>query len=519
MLQRTPRNIIVILLLAVLTLTLGCTTDGSADWQALREEANELYGQQRYEEAIRGYERAMAAVDHQKGEKDETEARLQLRQDIIDCQQALGNQSAARELLKVQMQEAHDAGNQKMEAEALMTLGMQVYETGDKYKGYEYMQQAVKLLTLMLDDQQNNDEADDIRFLLAYDHNVLMTRRGEDGDFHEVIARAKASESYITATQEPSRAENLLVRALVWRAWAYLETDSTAQADSIYAVWQQHQPVSIVAERDICHYLMKRGRYQEVLDIQQRYIDWVREKKGQWTAAERTSRMTMAEAEAALGHGDEAYRQLQQSYEISDTLHHRQAIENAQALAAEHHDREQQEQIARQRLWIAILTSIILLAAVVGLIYRIGVVRRRKDKAIVAVARNMATEAMPQPTDTTVPTDEQAEKKRFANFDRTVEQGRLYTQSDLTREMLADLMGVDRTTFSRIIQEQSDCKNLKDYLNQKRLRHAAQLLREQPNYTIQAIMQDSGFQSKSIFTTLFKQTYGMTPSEYRNAAV
>ena len=75
------------------------------------------------------------------------------------------------------------------------------------------------------------------------------------------------------------------------------------------------------------------------------------------------------------------------------------------------------------------------------------------------------------------------------------------------------------TTFSRIIQEHSGCKNLKDYLNQKRLRHAAQLLREQPNYTIQAIMQDSGFQSKSVFTTLFKQTCGMTPSEYRNAAV
>ncbi|MBQ6652533.1 MAG: hypothetical protein IJM81_03945 [Prevotella sp.] len=142
----TPRNIIVILLLAVLAFA-GCTVEDSADWQTLREEANELYGQQRYEETIRGYERAMAVAD----KKDQTEARLLLRQDIIDCQQALGNQSAARELLKVQMQEAHDAGNQKMEAEALMTLGMQVYETGDKDKGYEYMQQAVTLLTSMLE--------------------------------------------------------------------------------------------------------------------------------------------------------------------------------------------------------------------------------------------------------------------------------------------------------------------------------------------------------------------------------
>lgn len=72
-----PRNIIVILLLAVLAFA-GCTVEGTADWQALREEANELYGQQRYEEAIKGYERAMAAAD----KKDAAEARLQLRQDI-----------------------------------------------------------------------------------------------------------------------------------------------------------------------------------------------------------------------------------------------------------------------------------------------------------------------------------------------------------------------------------------------------------------------------------------------------
>ena len=111
---------------------------------------------------------------------------------------------------------------------------------------------------------------------------------------------------------------------------------------------------------------------------------------------------------------------------------------------------------------------------------------------------------------------EEAETRRFAAFDRAVKQKRLYTQQGITRQMLCDLMGVDRTTFSRIIREQSGCLNMNDYLNQKRLRYAEQLLRQHPNYTIQAIMQDSGFATKSTFTTLFKKAYGMTPSEYRN---
>ena len=99
---------------------------------------------------------------------------------------------------------------------------------------------------------------------------------------------------------------NMLVRALAWRAYLYCETDNTVQADSTYAVWQQHLPVSITVERDICHYLMKRGRYEEVLNIQQRYVDWVREKKGEYTNAMRTSKLSMAEAQAAIGRDAEA---------------------------------------------------------------------------------------------------------------------------------------------------------------------------------------------------------------------
>lgn len=84
-----------------------CAPHSSSESETLREEANELYGQQRYEEAIKGYERAMAAAD----KKDAAEARLQLRQDIIDCHQALGNQTKVRELLKTQLEEAHAAGD------------------------------------------------------------------------------------------------------------------------------------------------------------------------------------------------------------------------------------------------------------------------------------------------------------------------------------------------------------------------------------------------------------------------
>lgn len=145
---------------------------------------------------------------------------------------------------------------------------------------------------------------------------------------------SKEVEANLLKSGQPEKGEQMLVRTLATRAYLYCETDSTPKADSIYSLWQQHQPMAPSSERDICPYLTRRGRYQEVVDIQRRYVEWVRQKKGEWTASERTSKYEMAEAEAAQGHGDEAFLLLKESYEINDTLQARQAKENAQELEA-----------------------------------------------------------------------------------------------------------------------------------------------------------------------------------------
>ena len=479
----------IIVVLFLLLAFVSCTKS-SLDWQALREEANELYNGQQYQEALGKYEKALS--------KAQGNDRLTLRQDIIDCYQALGNQTAARELLKTQLAEAHAAGNSQMEAEAMLTLGMQIYDTGDKQTGYDYMTQAVSLM--------EKSNVADAPYLLAYYHYVLMKRRALDEDYAQALIDSKEVEANLQKSGQPEKGEQMLVRTLATRAYLYLETDSIAKADSIYRIWQQHQPMAVCSERDICPYLTSRGRYQEVVDIQRRYVEWVREKKGLWTASERTSKYEMSEAEAALGHSDEAFRLLKESYEINDTLLARQAEDNAQELEAVYQNQLKTEQISRQRLWIIILGGIVAVLAVMLLAYRIKTVRKRKNKAIIDVVRNM--QASPSPSE--------GGATRFATFDHTVEQGRLYTQSDLSREMLADLMGVDRTTFSRIIQEQSGCKNLKDYLNQKRMRLAEQLLRQHPDYTIEAIAGDCGL-TLTTFKRLCKDMHGMSPSDYRKS--
>lgn len=109
--------------------------------------------------------------------------------------------------------------------------------------------------------------------------------------------------------------------------------------------------------------------------------------------------------------------------------------------------------------------------------------------------------------------------QRFLRFDETVESRKLYTQPGISRDELCRVMGVDRTTFSRIIAEHSGCHNLADYLNRKRMAEAVRLMHLHPNYTLQAIMEESGYSNKMTFIRVFRETHGMTPSEYRQRLV
>ena len=55
------------------------------------------------------------------------------------------------------------------------------------------------------------------------------------------------------------------------------------------------------------------------------------------------------------------------------------------------------------------------------------------------------------------------------------------------------------------------------YINNLRLEHAVELIREHPEYIISHIAEECGLPNASTFHRLFRERYDMTPNEYRNA--
>ena len=97
-----------------------------------------------------------------------------------------------------------------------------------------------------------------------------------------------------------------------------------------------------------------------------------------------------------------------------------------------------------------------------------------------------------------------------------MEEQRLYTDTNLTRERLAELLGTNRTYLSQVINRKTGLTYLQ-FLNQYRIKEAVRILSDAGNrdYPLKALYGDLGFSSPTTFYKLFQETVGMTPSAYR----
>ena len=87
-----------------------------------------------------------------------------------------------------------------------------------------------------------------------------------------------------------------------------------------------------------------------------------------------------------------------------------------------------------------------------------------------------------------------------------------YTE-DLTLEDMADIIGFSKYHFSRLFKQYTNF-TFCDYLKNRRIQ-AAEMLLEQPEYSITEVALQAGFPSISTFNRIFKEYKNCTPTEFR----
>lgn len=95
-----------------------------------------------------------------------------------------------------------------------------------------------------------------------------------------------------------------------------------------------------------------------------------------------------------------------------------------------------------------------------------------------------------------------------------MENEKVYLQTDLSKQKLADMLEVPAYILSKIINEKIGV-SFWDYINQARVERAKELL-EQTDEKMLAVAIKSGYNSESVFYKNFRKSTGLTPKKYQD---
>lgn len=114
--------------------------------------------------------------------------------------------------------------------------------------------------------------------------------------------------------------------------------------------------------------------------------------------------------------------------------------------------------------------------------------------------------------------EQETEKDILKQIEKSMLIQKLFKDTTLTLEGLADILNTNRTYLSRIINDNFQC-NFNKFVNTYRIKEARKMLsdEEYENLTFEAIAREVGFNSRSVFNKAFKEFTGITPSYFKES--
>ena len=284
-------------------------------------------------------------------------------------------------------------------------------------------------------------------------------------------------------------------------------------------------------------YLMQTKHYNEALSK-------VNELESVWT---RSGKDTIdynyiankAKTLQAMGRYKESLETGIRAYDLNDSLNRRIKAQNALRVSEQLGKKMLKKYIERQDTLLRInhIADIIigaLLAICIGLIingFRINKKLKAKNQAASTLVNELllykkqlmdhlaadeANNAKNNSKTLEANDDKQQQYDEFLRMEKTVIDRGLFLQPKLERSDVAKEMGISTSHFNEMFARFSD-QSFTNFINNLRMEHAAKLLKDKSNYTIEAIANECGVPIRQTFYRLFSKKFGMTPAEYRRS--
>lgn len=488
------------------------------------------YHRRHYLKALPFYER----VKNDPSVRDSNFVQMLVLKRIMECHDALYNEDQMIETTLQLRKKAHAIGDKAFEAMTYFISGKWHHYHGQKETGYSTCLEAVE-----------NMKVSDYSFKhveLRVFYEELMKMYASDGRFDDALHMSKLQEAE-ALQPSPALIRNAQERGLrevyALRASALAKAGRMTEANRAYAIWQQTKMPNVVDDMNIYDYLQLSGHLDEALTMISGYRHFLQERGDtlsyrMFSAYNREALllMEMGDYEQSARCGRKAGDIAQKLYISTSSVQMQTTFELLEEQAVSH----------RKTLWLSILIAIVVVVVLLTLVilYYVRYVRRRNEELrhvlnsldayrravmngasptspeIVAAIEELRAAQLPedlQPDDDEGPDDE--DRRLFVEMDTQVTRDRLFLKPGLGRDDLMRLIGVDKNRFGKMMGKYADASNTSVYINTKRVEYGAKLLLDHPEYTISTVASECGMSNTVTFNRIFKETYNMTPSEYR----
>ncbi len=560
------QTIYLILLCAVLSLTVGCTGNGTgrgseADsiytWENIRQymmeesehalglvdtaemrgladvnQANWMRAQVYYnsssmEDLDKARELCLLVLDNQNPVADSLQKQKTLQLLTSICTQTPDTYQDAVRYAMNGAEMAHHAGDFLQEAYFYFEAG-KVMERLQQGSGIEYMNRSL--------DTYREAARDSLQPLPTLSSNLGNTAR--------VLA---GQENYATAI--PLLQERLQVisriekenpkapagwadqqRAYTYPVLAYCQQmagDKEGARRSATAFEQTQAAQQPNNQKDMLNYYALAGNAGRILQIYDRLEPYYREKLDTISATYADLLYIYAMGLNNIGRYREAYQAQTRYQVINDSLVQRErqaeTLELAQQMKTQEKELQLKDEEAKTTVYRVLAFSLVVIMLIILVaLWRLAIAHRHvlvKNRELFdLIQREQRREVRDIERIARQPEQQRTQGEQlFLRLVELMKKEQPYTDSELNRDTLASMLATNHRYVDEAIRECSDSPSTKAFIDGYRVDHAARLLTgtDEP---IALIAEMSGFANRTSFNERFRERYKMTPSEYRKAA-
>ena len=404
-----------------------------------------------------------------------------------------------------------------MEADFTMLIGMSYYDMGDKPHAWEKMNEGMEKVRRLAGEKVSDGD----RTKLAVMALTVATAYANDQNMEQAIASCRTTLAVLD-TLHQGNADMLRGQTYAMMAGAFAKLSTIDSADhyaSLY--WATPYGKQNQGQR-LKTYFKFSGKYEEGLRVTEDYLARCSQ---QADTINRQYISLLHEGEdynVALGRYQQAYSLSRRASVVADSLNARDMQQKAMEYAEQFESQEKDHQIAlQQRHVVALLTLVVFILVVLAILMffmrRIRHKNRDLQNVIGSLEQKQKLLGRIIPTASAQPQDnDDDDLQEFLKMEQVIDEQKTYLNPAANIDMVMEKAGYNRRTSTRLIQQFAANNTRLDYLNQKRVEYAAQLLLSDPSLPSKEVGVRSGFYEDSTFRRNFKKFYGVTPATYRS---